>query len=108
MSRDWSFLGGMIRREPQSMERRGAGARRRGRRSRLWGGGARRFGSEDNSALAIGRPDPYMRGIASNEEAHMNADELRALQAPLKDRYRAEPGAARVTLRAEGSLDATS
>ena len=38
----------------------------------------------------------------------MNADELRALQAPLKDRYRAEPGAARVTLRAEGSLDATS
>jgi uncharacterized OsmC-like protein len=49
-----------------------------------------------------------MRGIASNKEAHMNADELRALQAPLKDRYRAEPGAARVTLRAEGSLDATS
>src|SRR5271170_2506302 len=49
-----------------------------------------------------------MRGIASNEEAHMNSDELRALQAPLKDRYRAEPGAARATLRAEGSLDATS
>src|SRR5271154_3671164 len=49
-----------------------------------------------------------MRGIASNEEAHMNADELRALQAPLKDRYRSEPGAGRVTLRAEGSLDATS
>src|SRR5277367_1354274 len=38
----------------------------------------------------------------------MNADELRALQAPLKDRYRAEPIAARVTLRAEGSLDETS
>ena len=38
----------------------------------------------------------------------MNSDELRALQAPLKDRYRAEPGAGRVTLRAEGSLDATS
>ena len=38
----------------------------------------------------------------------MNADELRALQAPLKDRYRAEPGAAHVTLRAEGSLDADS
>src|SRR5580704_11417516 len=38
----------------------------------------------------------------------MNTDELRALQAPLKDRYRAEPGAGRVTLRAEGSLDATS
>ena len=38
----------------------------------------------------------------------MNADELRALQAPLKERYRVEPVAARVTLRAEGSLDETS
>ncbi|HEX7383207.1 MAG TPA: SRPBCC domain-containing protein [Burkholderiaceae bacterium] len=32
----------------------------------------------------------------------MNADELRALQAPLKERYRADPGAALITLRAEG------
>ncbi|MGD0563603.1 MAG: OsmC family protein [Roseiarcus sp.] len=38
----------------------------------------------------------------------MNADELRTLQAPLKDHYRAEPGAAKVTLRAQGSLDASS
>jgi len=35
----------------------------------------------------------------------MDADELRALQAPLKDRYRAEPAAAKVTLRAQGALD---
>jgi hypothetical protein len=35
----------------------------------------------------------------------MNAEELRALQAPLKDRYRAEPAAARVTLKARGALD---
>jgi uncharacterized OsmC-like protein len=34
----------------------------------------------------------------------MNADELRALQAPIKQRYRDEPGAALVTLRATGSL----
>jgi len=34
----------------------------------------------------------------------MKADELRALQAPLKDRYRNEPGAAMVTLRAEGRI----
>ena len=34
----------------------------------------------------------------------MNSDELRALQAPLKNRYRAEPGAAVVTLRATGTL----
>ena len=38
----------------------------------------------------------------------MNADELRALQAPLKEQYRAEPTAAVVTLRAQGSLDASS
>ena len=38
----------------------------------------------------------------------MNADELRALQAPLKERYRPEPGAARVTLRAKGALDSGS
>ena len=34
----------------------------------------------------------------------MNADELRALQAPIKDRYRKEPQAAVVTLRAQGRM----
>lgn len=34
----------------------------------------------------------------------MLRDELRALQAPLKDRYREEPEAARITLHAEGEL----
>ena len=34
----------------------------------------------------------------------MNADELRALQAPLKERYKKEPAAAVVTLRAEGRM----
>jgi uncharacterized OsmC-like protein len=34
----------------------------------------------------------------------MNADELRALQAPLKERYREAPDAALITLRAEGRL----
>jgi len=34
----------------------------------------------------------------------MNADELRALQAPIKDRYRADAEAAVVTLRAEGRI----
>lgn len=32
----------------------------------------------------------------------MNADELRAIQAPLKERYRKQPEAAVITLRAEG------
>lgn len=35
----------------------------------------------------------------------MNADELRSVQAPLKDRYRRTPDAARVTLKAQGRLD---
>jgi uncharacterized OsmC-like protein len=35
----------------------------------------------------------------------MDTDSLRALQAPLKERYQADPTAALVTLRAEGQLD---
>jgi uncharacterized OsmC-like protein len=35
----------------------------------------------------------------------MNADELRAIQAPIKQLYRDNPDAARVPARAEGSLD---
>jgi uncharacterized OsmC-like protein len=34
----------------------------------------------------------------------MNADELRALQAPVKERYRTHPEAALITLRADGRL----
>src|SRR5438105_3425216 len=35
----------------------------------------------------------------------MNAEELRALQAPIKSRYQGDPGSALITLRAKGSLD---
>jgi uncharacterized OsmC-like protein len=35
----------------------------------------------------------------------MDAHALRALQAPLKDRYRADPNAAVITLKAHGTLD---
>lgn len=35
----------------------------------------------------------------------MNSDELKALQAPIKERYRSEPAAALVTLHASGSVD---
>jgi uncharacterized OsmC-like protein len=35
----------------------------------------------------------------------MNADELRALQSPLKERYREEPASAHITLTASGTLD---
>ena len=36
----------------------------------------------------------------------MQAEELRALQAPLKQRYREQPQAAMITLSAHGNLDA--
>jgi uncharacterized OsmC-like protein len=35
----------------------------------------------------------------------MDASDLRNLQAPLKDRYRAEPESAHITLKANGSVD---
>lgn len=35
----------------------------------------------------------------------MNADELKALQAPLKDQYKTAPETALITLRADGDLD---
>ena len=38
----------------------------------------------------------------------MDAAGLRALQAPIKERYKAEPKAAVITLKAKGSLDDTS
>ena len=34
----------------------------------------------------------------------MNAEELRGLQAPLKDKYKSTPGAAMITLKASGTL----
>src|ERR1043166_7327875 len=39
------------------------------------------------------------------EESHMDAQALRAMQAPIKDRYKADPQAAVITLKARGTLD---
>lgn len=36
----------------------------------------------------------------------MNADELRALQAPLKEKYRSDPATAVITMHSTGTLDA--
>ena len=38
----------------------------------------------------------------------MNADELRAMQAPIKERYKSEPKSAVITLKAKGTLDDAS
>ena len=35
----------------------------------------------------------------------MNSAELRNLQAPLKEKYKAEPGSAIITLKAQGLLE---
>jgi uncharacterized OsmC-like protein len=37
----------------------------------------------------------------------MDAAELRAMQAPIKDKYKSDPNAALITLKAKGSLDGT-
>jgi uncharacterized OsmC-like protein len=34
----------------------------------------------------------------------MNADELKTMQAPIKERYRSDPGSALITLRAQGKV----
>ena len=39
------------------------------------------------------------------EEIFMDAAGLRALQAPIKERYKADPKAGLITLRAKGTLD---
>src|SRR5688572_33501850 len=38
----------------------------------------------------------------------MDAAELRAMQAPIKERYKGDPNAALITLKAKGSLDDTN
>jgi uncharacterized OsmC-like protein len=47
----------------------------------------------------------HRRGGAIKDHVGMDREQLTALQAPLKDRYRGDPSAAEVTLRAEGNLD---
>jgi uncharacterized OsmC-like protein len=42
--------------------------------------------------------------MGSARRQSMKSEELRATQGPLKERYRAEPGAALITLRAQGRL----
>src|SRR5213594_487901 len=57
----------------------------------------------DRLRAAAYRP-PKSAQLSSRRIA-MNAEDLRALQRPLKERYRTDPAAARVTLRARGKLE---
>jgi len=47
----------------------------------------------------------YIRHNNENPEKKMDAAELRALQAPIKERYKSDPSAAVITLKAKGSID---
>ncbi len=49
-----------------------------------------------------------MQDFAVKKEGGMDKDALRALQAPIKDRYRETPDAAAITLKAQGSIDDTA
>src|ERR1700733_1157854 len=43
--------------------------------------------------------------IRNSGETRMDAAELRATQAPIKDRYKSDPTAAMITLKAKGSIE---
>ena len=44
-------------------------------------------------------------GTRNEKERLMDATALRAMQAPIKERYKGDPGAAMITLKAKGTLD---
>ena len=52
----------------------------------------------------IGAIFPYIRSVIILEKA-MDAAELRATQAPIKQRYKSDPNAAMITLKASGSIE---
>jgi ribosome assembly protein YihI (activator of Der GTPase) len=43
--------------------------------------------------------------MTKHTEIAMDANALRAMQAPIKERYKADPQAAVITLKAKGTLD---
>ena len=79
-----------------------------------------KVGSSDYSASVGGSADPPLRargfraGITEHEEststihrigkADMDTDQLKALQAPLKQKYREQPGSALITLKAQARV----
>jgi uncharacterized OsmC-like protein len=52
--------------------------------------------------------DDTLDALFCRKEVRMKPEELRALQAPLKNRYKDNPASALVTLRATGSLDSSA
>src|SRR6202000_990920 len=52
-----------------------------------------------------GHSTVYTRSKIKSGRVTMDAAELRATQAPIKERYKADPKSAVITLRAKGSID---
>jgi uncharacterized OsmC-like protein/catechol 2,3-dioxygenase-like lactoylglutathione lyase family enzyme len=93
---------------PRALRRGGEGVPFSRRRRRGRGCGRARAAAGLSRRLLRGFPhrsggQSRGSGVAPRRRS-MNADELRALQAPLKERYRKEPGRAVITLRAEGRI----
>jgi len=58
--------------------------------------------------VKVYNPKQLEAGIVGAEETEnkkMDSTALRAMQAPIKDRYKSDPKAAFITLKAKGSLD---
>src|ERR1700758_3710378 len=53
-------------------------------------------------------PLVYATPVSDAKETPMDAAELRAMQAPIKERYKADPNAGTITLKAKGTLDDTN
>src|SRR5687767_3404653 len=43
--------------------------------------------------------------VRQEQESEMDSTQLRAMQAPIKERYKSDPKAAYITLKARGSID---
>jgi uncharacterized OsmC-like protein len=61
------------------------------------------FGSGGGGDMTL--PAVYTRLITKSGRATMDAAELRATQAPIKERYKTDPRSAVITLKARGSID---
>jgi uncharacterized OsmC-like protein len=73
--------------------------------SHVWGNDDRGNPAWQQIICSAARPSPNGNELVTlNQEADpiMNADDLKAMQAPLKDRYKTDPASALITLRARG------
>jgi uncharacterized OsmC-like protein len=61
--------------------------------------------AEDDAWSALNATSDWETRAETRNVSDMDADALRAVQAPIKERYRSDPAAAVITLTATGALD---